>query len=391
MTKRISRTLFLFLLLFGRLLIAAVESKSQLSLTPHNVSTVIRVLIGKDLSNVQLQTLGQGTLEIRPAGAQYWLPTGKSLKLQVSDKGSGILGLPWGLSRIYDVDVRPQGVGVIRYQAALFRGTLHAKVFRNRLWIVNQVPLETYLEGTLAAEMNSNWEDQALRAQAVASRTYATYMIAHPKSKFFDLEHSVQDQVYEGIGIESPRIHQAVLSTSGEILLSEGNVFKAFYHSRCGGQTEKASTVWQSNDESRRVHCEYCSLHPYIWRAEIKIQSLLKALNLPLSKQLGSMTAERSPTGRVSWLTLVSRGISKRISSDQFRQALGYQKIRSAFFNWTIHDNEMTFQGVGSGHGVGMCQWGARQLARDGKNYQEILAHYYPGTELRLALNDANR
>ncbi|NBT59044.1 SpoIID/LytB domain-containing protein, partial [bacterium] len=131
--------------------------------------------------------------------------------------------------------------------------------------VVNYLGLDDYLLGTLGSEMSPSWEIEALKAQAVASRTYALYMIKHPKHSDYDLERSTQDQVYGGVEAEHPRVREAIQATSGEVLSFKDQPIKAFFHSRCGGSTETPGFVWNHHQgyPQKKVACPYCLKNPF--------------------------------------------------------------------------------------------------------------------------------
>ena len=170
----------------------------------------------------------------------------------------------------------PHPSDTILYKTERFRGALKFTLSKSQLMVTNVLPLEDYLVGSLASEMSASWELEALKAQAVASRTYALYMIAHPKSSTYDLEKSIQDQVYTGVDAESQRVRIAVRETRGEYLGMQGKPVKTFYHSRCGGTTETARSVWSNTarDSKFRVTCPFCQKKPFIWKASIRIKEL---------------------------------------------------------------------------------------------------------------------
>ena len=209
-------------------------------------------------------------------------------------------------------------------------------------------------------------------------------MMKHSKSSLYDLERSVEDQVYGGAKMAPQKVRQAVASTRG-IYLSDGHdPMKAFFHSRCGGTTEVPSAVWKNHSKYENqitsVVCPYCSKHPYAWHAWVKLTDLFSALRWHplLLKTFGLFTGAQTPSGRISSMVLRADGKAREITTNEIRSALGFSKIKSGYFNWKIKDEGVQFDGIGSGHGVGMCQWGARFMAQEGKPFQDILHHYFP-------------
>jgi stage II sporulation protein D len=280
----------------------------------------------------------------------------------------------------------PQYSDRVRYGQFLYRGALKVSPAGEAFTVTNVIPLDEYLAGTLAAEMNGGWEEEALKAQAVASRSYALYMTRHPKHPMYDLDRSTQDQVYGGSDRESKKVAKVLAATSGLYLSDGGEPVKAYFHSRCGGTTETASNVWNFKNHAFKtpVACPYCRTQPYKWTASISTKELFDVLNLPVAgiREFTNLTAEKTDSGRVSALKFNLSGQEKKVTSDELRGLLGYSRIKSANFDWKVEKDRIHFDGKGNGHGVGMCQWGARYLAKQGKNFREILAHYYPGLKI---------
>jgi stage II sporulation protein D len=215
----------------------------------------------------------------------------------------------------------------------------------------------------------------------VASRTYALYRLKNPRHRFYDLEKGILDQVYSGVEAESVRVKNAVRETAGQFLSRAGHPIKAYYHSRCGGSTETSDSVWKQRfgPGQKIVDCPYCRRNPYHWKASFDLSDLSRALKLPVFQIL---SIQKTPSGRIAELTVGEPGKEKKITSDEFRSLLGYTRLKSALFEWRIERQDVRFEGIGAGHGVGMCQWGARYLAQQGLNYRQILKYYYPEASL---------
>ncbi len=268
-----------------------------------------------------------------------------------------------------------------------YRGALKAVAKEGRLYIANVISLEDYVEGILPFEMNPNWELEALKAQAVASRSYALFRLKHPRDDAYDVEATVNDQVYGGAVDGHDRVLAAMASTKGEYL-----PFRVYFHSRCGGHTDGADAIW--GERGPRAGSKPC---PSCWRSaasewhlEIPLPTFVEKLGLPSGGGFRLLPEERSPRGRWLALKVSSGGKSLSVSAEKLRSVLGYTRLKSTFFDWSLQDDTLHFDGRGAGHGVGLCQWGMRALARQGKNYREILRHYYPDAEIRLLSADAS-
>lgn len=273
-----------------------------------------------------------------------------------------------------------------------YRSIIELHSLDKGILVVNELPLEDYLVGLINCEISSLWPIEAVKAQAVIARSYAIYQKDNRKGALYHLESTVMDQVYNGADIEDSRAARAVRETSGEVLVHSGTIIQAFYHSNCGGHTEAAVNVWGGDiPYLKGVDCKYCiTTPPARWETTLslkKLETLLKAAGYP-SGSLREIRAGRlNPSGRLQDLTLVtSRGASK-ITAVNFRKAIGYTVLKSTNFSLRQKGDDILFSGVGNGHGVGLCQWGAKQRAGDGFSYREILDYYYPGVRLERLKN----
>ena len=253
-----------------------------------------------------------------------------------------------------------------------------------------EVPLEKYVAAVLAGEVSVLRSDEALKALAVAARTFGVYGRGRHAQEGYDLCGTTHCQRVDLPGI-TPRMEAAAAATAGELLWSAGKPAFAVYSRDCGGMTEDVSAVWPEISATylRRQTDPYCvrgGAGKWQWRA--KPADLLAAL--AASQLRGSRTVEqvtitgRTASGRAHELTLVGAGERVRISATAFRfavgRALGWDTVRSDRYEVA----GLEFRGTGSGHGVGLCQRGADEMGVSGRSYREILAFYYPGTELGL-------
>lgn len=280
-----------------------------------------------------------------------------------------------------------EGPGPHRVGTWIVRGELVVVHTAAGLRVVNRVPLEDYVAGTLGREIYPGWHDETLKAQAVVSRTYALYRREREAGRSFDLGAGTSDQVYGGVGAETPRVRQAVAATRREILTHQGAPILSAFHSASGGQTESAQDVWGEKLPylvSLPVPHEEDSPDTY-WRARVTGTTLGRAL-APLGLHLGAIrqvsVSDRSSSGRVRRLRLSGTEGSGTLSGRALRTALGEGVLRSTLFEIRDRDGEFIFVGSGHGHGVGMSQWGAEAMAQRGATYREILEAFYPGARL---------
>lgn len=258
----------------------------------------------------------------------------------------------------------------------------------NAIDVVAFLPLDEYLKGVVPSEMPGGWPSEALKAQAIAARSYAYRRMLERQPLEFDVESSVIDQQFKFTTDASPKKVLNIISQTKDMVLVDDNksVFEALYHADCGGMTETTDNVWggKSNLETR-ADSPHRSRH---WQVELERQSLVNKFTqyfgLPRTANLRSLQAVgRSPGGRVKEIRVdLSDAGVKEISSQEFRKIVGYDQLPSANFQMSWWGKMLHIAGLGQGHGVGLCQLGARAMAEQGKNFREILEFYYPRTHL---------
>jgi stage II sporulation protein D len=296
-----------------------------------------------------------------------------------------------------------------------YRGTIVALRDRTGVTVVDRLPMESYLVGVVSAEMGRRGpaDQEALRAQAIVSRTFALRNMGRWRTQGFDLYATVADQVYGGATTETPEGRAAVDATRGRVLTYGGAPIDAFFYSTCGGRTADGTEVFRGADRPylRSVSdaaddgTPYCSLSPrFRWREEWTGEALRATLQRTLpTLPTGSTTAEadvsiirdvrvsyRTRSGRVGQLTVGLRRGDVLVDEPRVRQVLrpvSGDILRSNTFTLTVtrnggHVTRLVADGAGAGHGVGFCQWGAVGRSRAGQEHQRILAAYYPGAVL---------
>ena len=193
------------------------------------------------------------------------------------------------------------------------------------------------------------------------------------------------DQAYDGSALEDSRASRGVLETEGEVLTYNGSPIQAFYHANSGGRTESSQNVWGvSLPYLQGVECQYgLTSTTSSWEQSLplsKIESSLKALKVYGLTDI--KPGPRNNRGRLKSVILVTERGSVSLLATKFRMAVGSTVIKSTNFTVHVEGGTAYFNGVGYGHGVGLCQYGAKQRALDGFKYNEILTYYYPGTKL---------
>jgi len=368
----------------------------------------IRVLLANDINHATLRIkTGFSILDIEGNALipeTFFTGQGEPMEVAVSSQGLTIAGRNFTATQITIVPDNPY---IFTFQGSDYRGKLilKAKIDTATFDAINVVPIEPYLAGVVGAEMPEYWQSEALKAQAIAARTYCLYN----KSKFgpnrsWDVTKTAASQVYQGIKAESPRVWRAVNETAGRVLVCKNNglldeLFPAYYSSTCGGHTEDAKNVFGDSIEPLGgVDCPYCKdvARPniFFWpMAQFDKADVLAALQRKYArlKQLSDIT-NISPTRRSDYtdfsrLTMVkvedSNGQSDLLRAEDLRLTIdpSGNKLRSTICKIINLDGKWTFlSGRGFGHGVGMCQCGAEGMARQGKTADQILQYYYPGS-----------
>jgi stage II sporulation protein D len=276
--------------------------------------------------------------------------------------------------------------GSLRLNGREYASPLEILRHGDGLVVVNEVPLEDYLVGVLRAEVGAKWPVEALRAQAIVARTYAAYHRTLAGSRPYHIVASTAHQQYAGRVPPASPLWAAVRDTAGQVLLWEGEVFPAFYHTESGGYTEDPRTVFAARNMPglRPVRCEFSAGSPHFyWALDVRLADLTEILRRN-EVGVGSVTAidvsERTPSLRAAAVTVHGTGGSVRLRGNDFRRMLGYDTFKSTLFAVAVDASWARFAGRGYGHGVGMCQWGAKGMAEQGRTARQILEFYYPGT-----------
>jgi stage II sporulation protein D len=346
----------------------------------------IRVAIIQDAASLSLKT--SGLFEITDAGGKNVLYRGKSLLTTVTAYKGGILlaGKSFNAAKIILVINEPDAAII---NGRKFRGNIQfIKKDNLHLLVVNQIGLEDYVKGILYHEASHYWPPEALKSQAIVSRTYAVYQMRENSARDFDVTGDVYSQVYGGRTSERFRTNKAVEETAGLIITYQDKPIPAYFHATCGGHTEDAFVLWKTDlAPLKGVPCNFCQESPhYNWHYVIFIGELREELknagySLGMIKEIRILG--RNNSGRVTELNIVTDRNELKIPAKDLRNIVGPDLIRSTKFNVTIEGQDAIFEGTGWGHGVGLCQWGAYFMAKQGWDAKKILQYYYPGTDVK--------
>ena len=254
--------------------------------------------------------------------------------------------------------------------------------------VINQADLEEYVKGVVPAEVNSSWHPEMLKAQAVAARTYALYQQMLSASRDYDVVATVQDQVYKGKNGVDAAVLRAVDETRGLVLTYQNAPIYAAFSSTAAGLTEDSMNVWSKDyPYLKGVECPFDLDSPfYHWTASFRLDKLEQSLRQQ-GFAVGAIASMEplsfSRGGRVAKLRVVHSDGELILRGEDLRKAVGYSIVPSTQFTIESVGENIVLSGYGAGHAVGMCQWGAKELAELGYSFSTILAYYYPGTELQ--------
>lgn len=283
----------------------------------------------------------------------------------------------------------PSDVSTLNLRGDPYRGKIRLqKNAGGGIDVINVLDVEDYLYGVLPKEMPPQWHLEALKAQAIAARTYALYQKEKNKNRDYDVIASTTSQVYGGVGVETEKSNHAVDETRGTVLLYNGQLALTYFHANSGGMTEDAKSVWSADipylkavRDDYSVQALNCS-----WTLSLSAEKIRKALNNK-GLEIGSIEKlipiDVSSSGRVQKIKIFHSGGEAIVKGTDFRTKIDPALIKSTLFTITNGDDGIYLEGKGYGHGVGMSQWGAYIMACEGYSYNDILKHYYNGIEIR--------
>jgi stage II sporulation protein D len=275
--------------------------------------------------------------------------------------------------------------GIFEFKGKRYKGEVVLHPQGNDILVINIVPLETYLLSVVPSEMPPSWPEEALKAQAVCARTYVIREKINRKSKPFDVDSSTASQVYGGLDKEHARTTKAVRDTSGLILLYDEEPIYSFFHSNSGGMTESPDNVWGGKklDYLPIVSSEFCKLdNQYSWEKNYSkelISSKLQSLKIGMVEDI--VVTKRTESNRADLIEITGTEGSKSVKGNEFRKMMGNTDLKSLRFRIDRSDNGFLVRGFGSGHGVGLSQWGSHQMAKQRLPFRDILEYYFRGVE----------
>lgn len=347
----------------------------------------VRVLIIQDAPSLSLKISGDYEIEDSETGKIFG--RGRNLKTTLTSYKGGILAGEFNLDSARVLFKLGSGEAIINGRR--FRGNIQfIRKDNGHLAAVNFIGLEDYIKGVLYHEASHYWPIEALKAQAVSCRAFSVYQMQENYARPYDVTNDVYSQVYGGSTSERYRTSLAVKETEGQVLVYQNKVFPAYYHATCAGHTEDASLLWKTKiPPLKGVGCDYCRDSPHFkWHyvlSKQEIQEILSGAGYKI-KNIGNISVlDRDDSGRIGKLRIYyAQQKFLDLAAKDFRNIIGPGIIRSTNFSIDLSGRDAVFEGFGWGHGVGLCQWGAYFMSKQGKDYKEILKFYYPGAEIVL-------
>ena len=335
----------------------------------------LRVAIKKDVSNLKVGSSTNAVVKDGTGKTVGTITPLSSLSAKVRENQITIDDRVRGGELI----VEPENDGYVWIGDRWYRGRTRLVRQADSITAINHVDLEQYLYSVVGAEAVSTWPIEALKAQAVAARSYALYKRNTGTNGLYDVDTTVGTQVYKGLDTEYTTTHEAVNGTLGQIMTYNNEVILAAFHSSSGGHTENVEDVWSSPLPYLRAVIDYDHQSPvFEWQQVIPVTEI-QNLVAGVGKIVGLKPVQMTPRGRVVTMEVMGDRGSATVSGKELRQAL---KLRSTLFRVSTDGNNLRIQGRGFGHGIGLSQWGAYYLAKQGVGYQQILKHYYQSANL---------
>jgi len=345
--------------------------------------TTLRVLIRDGASRVTFHTAGLITISDPFSGRIVYTDHGS---FTLTARAGRLLINGEGLKLAQCIVETKEGL--LAVDGRRYRGSFRVLAKNDgKIQVINNVDLEAYLYGVVPKEMSPGWAGDALKAQAVSSRTYALYVKGKSTDKPYDLVATTTSQVYGGYDAETPASTRAVDATRGEVMTYNGRLVIAYFHANSGGFTESAKNVWGADlPYLRGIRDPYSDNIPGgTWELSLSYQAIQDRLN-QYGLNVGAISWVRpvdiSPSGRSLRIEVVSTRGRTVLKSNDFRLKMGAMELKSTLFRLHESPDGLRIRGKGFGHGVGMSQWGAYRMAQAGHDYRDILRHYYKDIQI---------
>lgn len=331
-----------------------------------------------------------------------WMDAKKGSIVSAAARGSGIaINGKETAGMVFLVPLKDGGP-VFKVKGTEYRGRL--SLFRPAgiagVTAVNVLPMEEYICGVVPDEVSSSWAKDALRAQAVAARTYAMFNRGNFKTDGYDVTDDTRSQAYGGYTAETPESNAAVSDTKGLIMTSEGKPIDALFHANGGGYTENSENVWGTVLPYLRGVPELKSqVINKPWTVTVRLSDFarkldnagqgvgaIRSIGLSALKTAPDHNTDRGVSGRVKYMVIKGTRGQRKVSGNSIQSIFG---LNSTLFDIAVKGNSLVITGYGEGHGLGMSQWGAEAMAEANPGakeyYKTILTHYYSGIKIDKA------
>ena len=283
-------------------------------------------------------------------------------------------------------DKRGIWVGSKRYS-----GLINIQNLKNEIFVVNTIGIEKYLTSVVGSEMPHRWPLEALKAQSIASRTYA---LKKTGNDLYDIDSTQIDQVYNGLESKTYKTNKAVKETRSLIITHKNKLINALFHSSSAGMTENSEDVWSNKYPYLTSVKDFDQKNPKLYWKKIFSKNELQLLFPKIGGIKEIQILDITKTGRVKNIKLIGNYGSLDFSGTSLRKKMG---LKSTLFRFNFieintnqennkiknSNNSLLISGMGSGHGVGMSQWGAKHLAMRGYKAKDILKHYYKNIQIK--------
>ncbi len=373
----------------------------------------VRVLLEDNKSEIKVAAEQSFAIECLKDGTQSIYYSAQPVKIINQGNFIKVLNYKGNIisEHLNEINILPRGTNnKLQVLKKSYRGILKFLPSGGNIQLINIVYMEDYLRGVVPPELGKRKESEieAVKAQAVAARTYAMAHLKQYSNQPYDMKSSIIDQVYDGAGIELKLVNEAIDATAGKVLYSQDKFVNAYYHSTCGGMTDNIEKVWDRKESPYLKAVkdgDACSWSKYFrWKEHFTEQQLRTRMEQYLSSDRGRdlriakikdiKIIDRTPGGRVNRMKVTTENDIYLFKKDRIRWVLGRTSnpdliLPSVNFDVEItrfndgYVKAVTFSGKGYGHGVGMCQCGAIGLSRQGWSFENILKKYYTDIEIK--------
>ncbi|MGC8869529.1 MAG: SpoIID/LytB domain-containing protein [Brevinematia bacterium] len=369
--RKLKHIIILSVLLLTLTVFFSCIPESYLNTTNLEKDITIRVLI--DINNKPFTIESQNMLLVEG------IPLLKSIKVESKDNNIIINDI------ILSNRVEIYSDGDIYYKGTAYSGFFRIILTNNEILVINVLPLEKYLESVVPSEVPALWPMEVLKAQAISSRTYALRRIIESTNREFDVYGNYKSQVYRGLEKIHPRTTRAVKETKGMVLTYSGEIILAFFHANSGGLIESPEIITTTSLPYLQPMIDKFSQNTFrsSWETKIPIDVFLESLGINKNSKFTIHIPERLPSGSIPYIEINLKQDNSKIRITTHRLREIFPSILSPKFEIELKENKLIFRGYGWGHGVGLSQWGAKEMASQGYNYKEIIRHYYKDVEIK--------